>query len=139
MMGVGKVFLALLAAFLATVAAARIAFEATAPEPARPVAEPWAQDRMEFLAWNEARWTGWVRDGRFELVPEDTDRWSRHANPTLAFVGWDGERWQAKLDGDAFVLARRGNWERASERSDAIRYLDWLGRQQIRTVEQLAR
>ena len=91
------------------------------------------------MAWNGGQWTTWIREGQFELIPEDDKNWSRHVNPTLAFVDWEGQKWQAKIDGDMFLLAHRGNWQGEVERSDAIRYRDWAGSKQLRTVSQLQR
>ncbi len=133
------VILGLLVAFVAAAAAARLTVEVTSGGPAGPVNEPWAQDRMEFVAWNGEKWTAWIREGEFELVPEDTGNWSRHSNDTLAFVDWNGEHWQAKVDDQAFELARRGNWQDDTQRAQAIRYRDWSGRNQLRTVDQLVR
>ena len=86
-----KVVLGLLAAFLATVLAARVSFfVSTSPDDAI-ADEPWSQNEMEFVAWNGERWTAWIRDGAFEHTPENPDRWSRHSNSSLAFIGWEGE------------------------------------------------
>jgi hypothetical protein len=52
-------------------------------------------------------------------------------------VDWDGEPWQAKVEDKAFVLARRGNWRGPTTRANAIRYRDWRGENQLRTVPQL--
>lgn len=133
------IILGLLVAFVAAAAAARLTFEVTTDGRAGPVDEPWAQDRMEFVAWNGEKWTAWIREGEFELVPEDTENWSRHSNDTLAFVGWNGEHWQARVDDEAFELAHRGNWQGDTQRAQAIRYRDWSGRNRLRTVDQLAR
>jgi hypothetical protein len=72
-------------------------------------------------------------------VPQDSKRWSRHSNPTIAFVDWEGAPWQAKIDGEEFVLARRGDWQEATLRSNAIRYRDWTNSNQLRTAAQLTR
>lgn len=133
------VLLGLVAAFVATIVAARVAFEATTAPGAGPVHEPWAQNKMEFVAWNGERWTAWIRDGEFELVPQDTTNWSRHANTTIAFIGWQGEPWQARIDGDAFVLAHRGDWDAETQPAAAVRYRDWSGNNQLRTAAQLTR
>jgi hypothetical protein len=138
-MSIGKVLAGLLVAFLATVAAARLAFESTIPADAEPDRAPWTHDRMEFVAWNGEPWTAWIRDGTFQLVPQDSKRWSRHSNPTIAFVDWEGAPWQAKIDGEEFVLARRGDWQEATLRSNAIRYRDWTNSNQLRTAAQLTR
>jgi hypothetical protein len=94
---------------------------------------------MQFVAWNGARWTAWIRDETFEHVPQDPSRWSRHSNRSLAFIDWEGGPWQAKIDGEEFVLAHRGDWQEPTERATAIRYRDWTGKQQVRTVAQLRR
>jgi hypothetical protein len=134
-----KVVLGLLAAFLATVLAARVSFfVSTSPDDAI-ADEPWSQNEMEFVAWNGERWTAWIRDGAFEHTPENPDRWSRHSNSSLAFIGWEGEAWQAKIDGEEFVLAHHGDWQHATERATAIRYRDWTGKHQLRSLTQLSR
>jgi hypothetical protein len=134
-----RVALSLLAAFLIVIAAAKLAYSVTAESGAEPVDRPWSQGNMEFVAWNNEKWTAWIRDGAFELVPQNTDEWSRHSNPTIAFSDWDGEAWQAKIEGNEFVLARRGNWAGPVERSEAIRYHDWSGNNQLRTMPDLQR
>jgi hypothetical protein len=136
---IGRAFLGLLVAFAATIVAARLAFDATSVAGTGPVNEPWAQARMEFVAWNDQRWTAWIRGAEFELVPKDTRSWSRHSNVTLAFIDWEGEPWQAKIDGDHFVLAHRGDWQGPTESAAALRYRDWSGRNQLRTLTQLRR
>ncbi len=134
-----KVVLGLLAAFLATVLAARVAFFVST-DPDDPLAdEPWSQNEMEFVSWNGERWTAWVRDGAFEHTPQNSDRWSRHSNSSLAFIGWEGEAWQAKIDGEEFLLAHHGDWQQPTERATAIRYRDWTGRHQLRSLMQLRR
>jgi len=134
-----RVWLGLLAAFLIVIVAAKLAYSVTAESGARPVDPPWSQDKMEFVAWNNEKWTAWIRDGAFELNPQNTDDWSRHSNPTIAFFDWDGETWQAKVDGQEFLLAPQGNWGGPVERSEAIRYRDWSGNNQLRTVADLQR
>ena len=134
-----KALLGLLAALLATIGAARVAFELTRERTEGPINEPWAQTTMEFVAWNGEHWTAWIRDGVFEQVPQDTIDWNRHANPSLAFVNWEGELWQAKIDGESFLLAHRGDWSGPTETASAIRYRDWSGREELRTVAQLTR
>ncbi|MET0985151.1 MAG: hypothetical protein ABW034_07075 [Steroidobacteraceae bacterium] len=94
---------------------------------------------MDFVAWNDVRWTTWVHGKKFVLVPRHEGKWRQHANTTLAFINWNDEPWQAKVDGDEFVLARRGNWQGDVERATAIRYRDWSGHRRIRTVAQLRR
>ncbi len=134
-----RVLWGLLFAFVATVVAARLAFEFTAPEFSGQVNEPWAQSRMEFVSWNNEQWTAWVRDEIFEQTPENTVDWHRHSNPSLAYIGWDGEPWQAKVEGESFVLAHRGNWSGSTESANAIRYRDWSGQNRLRTLAQLGR
>jgi len=134
-----KVVLGLLAAFLATVLAARVAFFVSTDLDDPLANQPWSQHEMEFVTWNGERWTAWIRGGAFEHTPENTDRWSRHSNSTLAFIGWEGEAWQAKIDGEEFVLAHHGDWQHATERATAIRYRDWTGKHQLRSLMQLRR
>lgn len=134
-----RILFGLLAAFLIVIAAARFGYSVTAESGVEPVDRPWSQDRMEFVAWNDEKWTAWIRDGVFELVPQNTDDWSRHSNPTIAFFDWDGEAWQAKIDGKEFLLAHQGNWGGPVERSEAIRYRDWSRNNQLRTVADLQR
>ena len=134
-----KAIAGLAIAFALTVGGARLAYEASSAG-ARPAATaPWAQDRMEFVAWNGQRWTGWVRDGQFELTPLNEGKWHRHSNSTIAYIGWDGDLWQARVDGDVFRVAHRGEWHGQVETSDALRYRDWSGNHRIRTVTQLQR
>jgi hypothetical protein len=134
-----KVVLGLFAAVGATIVAANLAFQATANSASEPVNEPWAHDRMELVAWNNEQWTAWIVGDAFEQIPQDTVNWSRHANQSLAFVDWSGELWQAKIDGEEFTLAYRGDWKGRVERAAAIRYRDWQGKNQLRTVAQLRR
>jgi hypothetical protein len=134
-----KAILALIAAVVLAVVAARILYvvEVGSDHPSTP--EPWAQNKMEFVAWNDEAWTAWIHGERFELAPRHEGKWRRHANATLAFTDWQGEPWQAKIDGDQFLLARRGDWKGRTERASAVRYRDWRGRPQLRTVAQLRR
>jgi hypothetical protein len=134
-----RVSLVLLAAFLLVIAAAKFAHSVSTESGPEPVDAPWSQGEMKFIAWNDEKWTAWIRDDAFELVPQNTEKWSRHANPTIAFFGWDGEAWQAKIDGQDFMLAPQGNWSGPVERADAIRYRDWSGNEQLRTVSDLQR
>ncbi len=134
-----KALLSLSGAMLVTIVAARLAFIATTETGSEPANEPWAQSKMEFVAWNGQRWVGWIRDGAFELRPQEEGRWRRHSNPSIAFINWDGEFWQAKVDDDEFLLAHRGYWSGPIERAPAIRYRDWTGKNQLRTVVQLRR
>ncbi|HWM29583.1 MAG TPA: hypothetical protein VNQ14_14070 [Woeseiaceae bacterium] len=134
-----RVALGLLAAFLIVIAAARFAYSVSTESGVEPVDTPWSQSRMEFVAWNDEKWTAWIRDDKFELVPQNTSDWSRHANPTIAFYDWDGNAWQVKIEGQEFILVRQGNWGGPVERSEALRYRDWSGNNQLRTVPDLRR
>lgn len=134
-----KVALSLLAAVLAPIFAARLLYHATADTDTEPTPQPWAQHAMEFVAWNDERWTAWIRDDRFELLPREEGRWRRHDNVSLAFTDWQGQPWQVKIDGEQFLLAHRGDWNGRIERASAVRYRDWRGRPQLRTVAQLRR
>ena len=134
-----KGILGLAAGVLAAIVAANLAFDATANVGTQPVNVPWVQDRMEIIAWNNEEWTAWIVDDIFHQIPENQNRWSQHSNPSLAFTDWGGEMWQAKIEGDDFLLAYRGDWNGPIERSDAIRYRDWAGNNQLRTVTQLRR
>ncbi|MCG8377973.1 MAG: hypothetical protein MI865_00705 [Proteobacteria bacterium] len=134
-----RAFAVLFLAIIATIVAAKLLFEFTTQTGAAAESNPWSNNRMEFVAWNNERWTGTVRDGAFELVPLNTNDWSRHTNSTLAYIDWNGEPWQAKLDGDAFLLAYRGDWNGDTVRANAIQYRDWQDSEQLRTVSQLTR
>jgi hypothetical protein len=134
-----KASLGLLAAVLLAVLAARLLYSATAATGAEPTPQPWTQNRMEFVAWNDEPWTAWIRDDRFELLPQEEGRWRRHVNVSLAFIDWQGQPWQAKIDGEQFLLAHRGDWKGRTERANAVRYRDWRGHPQLRTVAQLRR
>ncbi len=134
-----KVVLGLSAIFLAAVVAAKLSYEATVHTGAGPGNQPWAQNTLEFVTWNGEKWTAWIRDDSFELLPQNEVQWSRHVNSSLAFIDWEGSPWQAKIDSDAFLLAHRGEWHGAHERVTAIRYRDWTGENQLRTVAQLRR
>jgi hypothetical protein len=134
-----KVVLGVAAAVLATVVAAKLAFEVSVHPGDEPVNHPWAQNSIEFVAWNGEKWTAWIRDEAFEQRPQDVQKWSPHANISLAFIGWKGSLWQAKIDGEEFLLAHRGDWNDVSERGTAIRYRDWKGENQLRTLAQLKR
>ncbi len=135
-----KAGVSLVAALLASILLAYVAYRASSPAAAKvPGNKPWASAQMEFVTWNSNAWTAWIRGGAFELIPQDTRNWHRHSNPSLAFIGWDGEPWQAKIDGQTFLLAHRGNWSGPTQRASAIRYRDWRGDKQLRTVSQLAR
>ena len=134
-----QALLGVVAAFLVAIAAAWLSFQATDKEGDGPGNEAWARDRMEFVAWNSERWTAWIHDDAFEQRPEDDANWSRHANRSIAYVDWGGETYQAKVDGDKFLLAYRGNWDGDVQSADAIRYRDWSGNNQLRTVAELRR
>lgn len=126
-------------AVLVAIVAANFAYQSTTDAASDPGNDAWATHRMELVAWNNVRWTAWVHDGQFELVPADDGRWHRHSSASVAFVDWDGELWQAKIDGSEFLLAPNGEWEGEIERSDSIRYRDWSGNRQLRTVANLER
>lgn len=134
-----RALVGIFAAFLVAIAAAQFAFQVTDKEGDGPGNVAWVQDRMEFVAWNNERWTAWIHNGAFEQVPENTANWSRHANPKIAYLDWDGAVFQAKIDGDSFLLARNGDWGGDVEVADAIRYRDWSGNKQLRTVAELRR
>ena len=134
-----KVLLGLSAAMLLVIAAARFAYNVSTDPGGQPVNDAWAQGKMEFVTWNDEKWTAWVHAGAFTQVPQNTDDWSRHSNTSLAFTNWAGEFWQAKIDGDLFLFAYQGNWQGPVEQSDAIRFQDWSGINRIRTVSELRR
>jgi len=134
-----KIILILTTAVLAVILAAKLSFEVTANTGNEPVNQPWVQGTMEFVAWNGEQWTTWVRAGVFEQIPQSEGKWSRHTNASIAYTDWEGRLWQAKIDGEEFLLAFHGDWEGSVERSDAIRYRDWTGVNQLRTVAQLKR
>ena len=134
-----KVVLGLVAAVLVTIVAARLVYDATAYTGAGPENQPWAQNSMEFVAWNGEKWTAWIHNGAFEQRPQNERQWSSHASVSLAFIDWERKPWQVKVDGDAFLLAHRGDWKGSTERVTAIRYRDWEGENQLRTLTQLKR
>ena len=134
-----KVIAVLLAAVLATVLASRLWYRATVEVDGASTSQPWAQDSMQFVAWDDERWTAWIRDDKFELAPRAEGKWRRHANSSLAFTDWEGKPWQAKIEGQQFLLAYRGDWKGRIERASALRYRDWRGDHQLRTVAQLRR
>jgi hypothetical protein len=134
-----KAVLFVLVAFMATIAAAGMVFRATSNEGSAPAVQPWAQNKFEFVSWNGEMWTAWIRDGAFEQLPQNTKKWSRHWNASLAYTDWEGKKWQAKIDGEEFLLAHRGDWNGPIERVSGIRYRDWSGDNQLRTVAQLRR
>jgi hypothetical protein len=134
-----KVVLALSAAVFATILGAKLMYDATVHTGTEPAKQPWAQNTMEFMAWNGEKWTAWIRDNKFEHRPQNDTLWSPHANTSLAFIGWEGEPWQVKITSDATTLAHRGDWKGATEQVTAIRYRDWKGEKQLRTLTQLRR
>ena len=134
-----RVILAIAIAVLTAVGAAYVAFRMTTDRGDAPVNQAWAQGQMEFVAWNDEKWSAWIHDGQFVQLPRQSGRWSRHVNQSIAYVDWDGETWQAKVDGDEFLLARRGDWQGSIDRAHAIRYRDWAGNNRLRTVSQLTR
>jgi hypothetical protein len=129
----------LLAAVLAAILAARLLYGATAGIDTALKSQPWTQNSMQFVAWDDVRWTAWIRDDRFELTPRAKGKWQHHVNASLAFVDWEGKPWQAKIEGQQFLLAYRGDWKGRIERASALRYRDWRGHHQLRTVAQLRR
>jgi hypothetical protein len=129
----------LLAAVLVAVLASRLLYDATTGVDTASASQPWAQNSMQFVAWDDERWTAWIREDRFELTPRAEGKWQRHVNASLAFTDWEGKPWQAKIEGQQFLLAYRGDWKGRVERVSALRYRDWRGYQQLRTVAQLRR
>jgi hypothetical protein len=136
---VNKVILGLIVSVLAAILAAKITYNLNANHGDAPANKAWAQNEMQFVAWNNEKWTAWVHDGAFEMAPQNTNSWSRHSNISLAFTDWQGDAWQAKIDGDVFLLAFQGNWQGTIEQVDAIRFRDWSGNNQLRTVAELQR
>ena len=134
-----KVVVGLVGAVLATIVAAKLAYDASAYTGAGPVNQPWAQNTMEFVTWNGEKWTAWIRDGSFEHRPKKEGQWHDHANVSVAFIDWERQHWQAKIDGDGFLLAHRGDWKGDTRRVSAIRYRDWKGENRLRTLAQLNR
>src|SRR5262245_11259081 len=134
---IAKVLVGLCLALVAAILAAKLAFVEVTRSATASGFQPWAQHSMKFVSWNGEKWTAWIRDGRFELSPRDTSDHSRHSNTSLAFVDWTGEPWQAKVEGKDFVVARRGDWHGPTEHVNAIRYRDWRGDNELRTVAQL--
>ncbi len=134
-----KPMIGLFAGIVVVIAASKFAYDAKTDIGDEPVNAAWAQGKMEFLAWNNEKWTAWVQDDMFDQVPQNNDLWTRHSNASLAFTNWEGESWQAKIDGDIFLLAHQGDWQGTVEKSDAIRFRDWSGNNQLRTVADLRR
>jgi hypothetical protein len=135
----GKSLLALAVLFVATIVGSSLAFDLKTASTHETGSEPWALQRMEFVSWNNDRWTAWVQGDSFEHTPEESGYWHRHSNPSLAFIDWDGEPWQAKVAEESFILAHRGDWDMPTEAVSALRYIDWSGEKQIRTLAQLSR
>ena len=121
------------------VIAAKLMYDATTYTGMEPVNRPWAQNSMEFVAWNGEKWTAWIHNDIFAQRPQNVEKWHEHTNTSLAFVDWENQPWQAKIDGDGFVLAQRGDWKGETLRVRAIRYRDWKGKNQLRTLAQLNR
>jgi hypothetical protein len=136
---VTKAILGLITAILLAILAARITYNLNTDYGEAPANIAWAQSEMQFVAWNNEKWTAWIHDGAFELAPQNTDMWSRHSNVSLAFTDWHGESWQAKIEGESFLLAFRGDWQGSVKQADAIRFRDWSGNNQLRTVAELQR
>lgn len=134
-----KVVVIVAAAFLATIVAAQLAYQVNPNTRSNPGNQAWAQNEMEFVTWNDEKWTAWIRGDKFEHSPENAQKWSRHSKDSLAFIDWDGEAWQAKIEDGIFLLAHHGDWNGTIERAPAIRYRDWTGNNRLRTVTQLRR
>jgi hypothetical protein len=135
-----NVLAVLMAAILAAILAARLLYAATAGVDTTSTSlQPWAQDSMQYVAWDHERWSAWIRGDKFELTPRAEGKWQHHVNTSLAFTDWEGQPWQAKIEGQQFLLAYRGDWKGRIERSSALRYRDWRGHHQVRTVAQLRR
>jgi len=134
-----KIVLGILAAAICTIVGAKLAFEATTHTTPHAVNEAWAQNKMEFVAWNGNRWTAWIRDGAFEHRPQEEGNWHPHSNSTLAFIDWNGAPAQAKVEGDKFLIAHHGDWNGPIEQESALHYRDWTGENRLRTVKQLQR
>jgi hypothetical protein len=134
-----KALSVLVLAVLAAILAARLLYGATVKVDDAASLQPWAQSSMQFVAWDDERWTAWIRGEKFELTPRNVGKWQQHVNPTLAFTDWEGKPWQAKIEAEHFVLAYRGDWKGRIERANALRYRDWRGDRQLRTVAQLRR
>jgi len=134
-----KAISGLILSVLVVILAAKITYNLNTDYGDEPANIAWAQNEMQFVAWNNEKWTAWIHNGAFELAPQNTDTWSRHSNISLAFTDWQGESWQAKIDGETFLLALRGDWQGTVEQVDAIRFRDWSGNNQLRTVAELQR
>jgi len=124
---------------LTPILAAKLVYNVTSYTNAEPVNQPWAQNSMQFVTWNGEKWTGWIRADLFEHRPENTAKWGQHATGSVAFLDWEETPWQAKIEGEEFLLAHHGDWQGHTERAKAIQYRDWEGNNQLRTVAQLRR
>ncbi|MCH7980321.1 MAG: hypothetical protein IID59_02365 [Proteobacteria bacterium] len=134
-----RVSFGLLVAVLLVIAAARFTYNVSVEPEYAQLNEAWAQNKMEFVAWNNEKWSAWIHANEFAKIPQNTADWSRHSNASLAYINWEGESWQAKIDGDLFLLAYQGNWQGPVDQSEAIRFRDWSGNNRIRTVTELRR
>jgi len=134
-----RVSFGLFVAVLLVIVAARLTYNVSVEPDHAQLNEAWAQNKMEFVTWNDDRWSAWIHESEFAQVPQNTDVWSRHSKASLAYINWEGESMQAKIDGDVFLLAYQGNWQGPIDRSDAIRFRDWSGNNRIRTVAELRR
>ena len=129
----------LLVAVLLVITAAKFAASVSSAPAEAALNEAWAQNKMEFITWNNEKWSAWIHANEFTKVPQNTADWSRHSIASLAYINWEGESWQAKIDGDLFLLAYQGNWQGPVDQSEAIRFRDWSGNNRIRTVTELRR
>jgi len=134
-----KAVLALLVGLLVAIAAANYSYGVSSDVGTEPMHEAWARETMDFVSWNDEEWTARIHDGAFHLIPQNDSDWSRHSNASIAFTDWEGAAWQAKIDGEMFVIAAQGNWLGPVERVEALRYRDWSGNNQLRTVADLER
>ena len=141
-----NVLMLIVAAVLVAIGGARVAYNVSSDPGGEPVQVAWSQDRMEFVTWNNGKWTAWVHAGSFELSPQTSGKWSRHANPSIAFTNWDGEQWQAKIDGmDSEVADIRRVTQAAAEQererivADAHVVADRIQRTAVSAVERETR
>ncbi len=86
-----RVLTGFLAAVLLIIVAAKFASNMSMDTGDEPVNEAWAQQEMEFVTWNDGRWTAWIHNGVFEQTPQDAVNWSRHSSPSIAFTDWAGD------------------------------------------------
>ena len=77
-----KVVLALLTAVLLTIAAAKFTFEVRAHQGVEPGNEAWANSKMEFVSWNQQKWTAWIREDIFSKRIDHVPAPRRSATPT---------------------------------------------------------